>query len=131
MLGERDRVRDVVGWDLGESTTTPSFNNNNNYGGQQTSWACGIGEGDSSESNKIGGITTTGPPHTQHNYSHDEDDDDYDATNIYFGEASGDILPNGGGGFGKEVRYAPLPLTQSPTHSNPTNQAPLQRAHSR
>lgn len=129
MLGERDRVRDVVGWDLGESTNTPPFNNN--HGGQQTSWACGIGGGgDNSESNKLGGITT-GPPHSLYNYSHDEDDDDFDATNINYGEASGDILANGGGIIGKEVRYAPLPLTQSPTHSNPINQAPLQRAHSR
>lgn len=37
-----------------------------------------------------------------------------------------------GGSTGKEVRYAPFPVT-SPTHSNeiPTSQVPLQRAHSR
>lgn len=124
MLGERDRIRDAVGWDIGESTTPP-YNNN---GVQQSNWIGGIGNNTTAE-NIGGGIT--GPPQSQFNYSRDEDDEFDDATNNNFGESSADIMSNGGGIGGKEVRYAPLPLAQSPTHSNQINQAPLQRAHSR
>lgn len=101
MLGERDQDREAVHWELGDSTPPP-FNNNN--GG-----------------NNMGGL----PPGMQYSYG----DDGTITTNNNYGNAGG-----GGGastGIGKEVRYAPFPNTQSPTHSNNMSQAPLQRAHSR
>ncbi|XP_055322831.1 uncharacterized protein LOC129578379 isoform X2 [Sitodiplosis mosellana] len=106
MLGERDRIRNAVGWELDESATS-----SNNNGVQQSSWVSGIGNvGDGTENNSVGA--------TARSYSLHQYDDDYDdADNNNFGEASAV-------GTGKEVRYAPQ-------HSNPIcNQAPLQRAHS-
>lgn len=63
------------------------------------------------------------PPGLQYSYG----DESTITTNINY-EAAGGAAP---GAAGKEVRYAPFPNTQSPTHSNPMSQAPLQRAHSR
>ncbi|XP_031633117.1 potassium voltage-gated channel protein Shab isoform X2 [Contarinia nasturtii] len=113
MLGERDRIRNAVGWELDESATS-----SNNNGVQQSSWVGGIGNvGDGTENNSVG---ATARSYSQHQY-----DDEYDdAPNNNFGETSGDIA-NAFAGTGKEVRYAPQ-------HSFPIcNQAPLQRAHSR
>ncbi len=93
MLGERDRDREAVHWELGDSTTPP-FNN--------------------------GGV----PPGMQYGYG----DDGAYTTNTNYAAGGGGCAS---GVAGKEVRYAPLPNTQSPTHSNPISQAPLQRAHSR
>lgn len=98
MLGERDRDREAVHWELGDST--PPFNNN---GGQNM------------------GV----PPGMQYGYG----DDGTFTTNTNY--ATGGCASGATGVAGKEVRYAPLPNTQSPTHSNPISQAPLQRAHSR
>lgn len=116
MLGERERDREAVQWELGDSTTPP-FNNG-------------------------------GPPHHHTmdgvpcNYQMAYGDDGQITTNSNYmhggsigGSGGGGVMPSvgGTGGItGKEVRYAPLPNTQqSPTHSNPISQAPLQRAHSR
>lgn len=99
MLGERDRDREAVHWELGDSTTPP-FNN--------------------------GGPNMVGvPPGMQYGYG----DDGTFTTNTNY--ATGGCASGAAGVAGKEVRYAPLPNTQSPTHSNPISQAPLQRAHSR
>lgn len=121
MLGDRDRVRDAVGWELGDSTLPPLKNGN---GGQRTGWVCGTG-GASGDDIDGGGA---GPPRSQFTYGDDYDDD---TTNNNFGDTSGDIVSMGAGASGKEVRYAPLPLVQSPTHSITNTQAPLQRSQSR
>ncbi|XP_055531656.1 uncharacterized protein LOC129722324 isoform X3 [Wyeomyia smithii] len=133
MVGDRDREREAVRWELGE-TTPPPFNN----GGPGTTMCSGsAAQGGSFDD---GGTTTT--------------------TNIggmgggAGGGSSGGLggagLPSGGGmvggggpgggtsgggGSSKEVRYAPFPL-QSPSHPASASfaqmsQAPLQRAHSR
>ncbi|XP_037040450.1 potassium voltage-gated channel protein Shab isoform X3 [Bradysia coprophila] len=99
MLGERDRDREAVHWELGDSTTPP-FNN----GGPN-----------------MGGV----PPGMQYGYG----DDGTFTTNTNY--AAGGCASGTAGVAGKEVRYAPLPNTQSPEHSNPISQAPLQRTHSR
>lgn len=50
MLGERDRIRNAVGWELDESATS-----SNNNGVQQSSWVSGIGNvGDGTENNSVG-----------------------------------------------------------------------------
>lgn len=52
MLGERDRIRNAVGWELDESHEAASSNNN---GVQQSSWVSGIGNvGDGTENNSVG-----------------------------------------------------------------------------
>lgn len=101
MLGERERDREAVQWELGDSTTPP-YNNG--------------------EPHHMDGL----PQGMQMVY-----DDDGTITTItnYATAAAGGMA--GAGVAGKEVRYAPLPNTESPTHSNPISQAPLQRAHSR
>lgn len=126
MLGDRDRVRDAVGWELGDSTLPPLKNTN---GGQQkSSWGCGIGSGGDDDIGE-GSTAIGGPPRpTQFSYA---DDYDEDTTNNNYGEASGECTSMGAGTSGKEVRYAPLPLVQSPTHSITNTQGPLQRSQSR
>lgn len=173
MLGERDRVREAVGWDLVEPTTTAAYTSNV---GHQSNWeSSGIGNASTEQCNN--GSEGAGPPsqqqqqqfigaktQTQSQYrfgrsntgisnngscgsgnnrndgtatgdNDDDDEDDYDdATNNQYGEASGggDLVSNGCGTMaGKEVRYAPLPIAQSPTFSNPITHATLQRTHSR
>ena len=101
MLGERERDREAVQWELGGSTTPP-FNNGDPH------HMDGLPPGMQMVFDDDGGITTL--------------------TN-YTTAAGG--MASAGSMAGKEVRYAPLPNTQSPTHSNPISQAPLQRAHSR
>lgn len=138
MVGDRDREREAVRWELGE-TTPPPFNN----GGPGTTMCSGSAAPGSSlpgSSFDDGTINTT--------------------TNIGgyggggsstggFGRASlpgGGGIPggggagggggtSGGGGSAKEVRYAPFPV-QSLSHPASASyaqmsQAPLQRAHSR
>lgn len=100
MLGERDRDRETVHWELGDSTTPP-FNN---------------------------GVPNMGVPPPGMQYGNYGDDGFTTNTNY---AACGGASSCAAGVAGKEVRYAPLPNTQSPTHSNPISQAPLQRAHSR
>lgn len=95
MLGERDRDREAVHWELGDSTTPPFNNGGPNMGEMQYGYG---------------------------------DDGNYTTNTNY---ATGGSASGAAGVVGKEVRYAPLPNTQSPTHSNPISQAPLQRAHSR
>lgn len=47
MLGERDRIRNAVGWELDDTATS-----SNNNGVQQSSWVSGIGNvGDGTENN--------------------------------------------------------------------------------
>lgn len=121
MLGERDRIRNAVGWELDESATS---SNNNDV--QQSSWVSGIGNvsKNTKPSNKFDG---SGTSRSKYTYNCDEDydfDDDNETDNQ---QNYGDASDNGAANIGKEVRYAPLPLAlQSPTH-----QVPLQRAHSR
>lgn len=60
MLGERDRIRNAVGWELDESATS-----SNNNGVQQSSWVSGIGNvGDGTENNNVG---ATARSYSQHN----------------------------------------------------------------
>ncbi|XP_055603476.1 uncharacterized protein LOC129751786 isoform X3 [Uranotaenia lowii] len=138
MVGDRDREREAVRWELGE-TTPPPFNN----GGPGTTMCSGPGA--------PGGIGTL---------SGGSFEDGAITTNIGgFGSVGGAAggsgstggfggagLPGGGGAAGgggagsvsggapgsaKEVRYAPFPV-QSPSHpASQISQAPLQRAHSR
>lgn len=119
MLGDRDRVRDAVGWELGDSTLPPLKNSN---GGQKSGWGSGIGTGGGDDTSDMGA------QRPQFSYA---DDYDEDTTNNNYGEASGEISSMGAGASGKEVRYAPLPLVQSPTHSITNTQGPLQRSQSR
>lgn len=47
MLGERDRIRNAVGWELDDTATS-----SNNNGVQQSGWVSGIGNvGDGTENN--------------------------------------------------------------------------------
>uniref|UniRef100_A0A453YNJ5 BTB domain-containing protein n=1 Tax=Anopheles funestus TaxID=62324 RepID=A0A453YNJ5_ANOFN len=148
MVGDRDREREAVRWELGE-TTPPPFNN----GGPGTMCSgsvlqgagvlpgsfddgnaasnigpCSVGGGGSTTGLSALSVTGGGP------------------TGSLSGSGPGAATGSGGGGAGsgKEVRYAPFPI-QSPSHqaaamaaANATNtnysqmaQAPLQRAHSR
>ncbi|XP_050073467.1 potassium voltage-gated channel protein Shab [Anopheles maculipalpis] len=149
MVGDRDREREAVRWELGE-TTPPPFNN----GGPGTMCSgsalqgagalpgsfddgsvlptnigpCSVGGGGSTTGLSALSVTGGGP------------------TGSLSGSGPGAATGSGGGGAGsgKEVRYAPFPI-QSPSHqaaamaagnANNTNytqmaQAPLQRAHSR
>ncbi|XP_053666547.1 potassium voltage-gated channel protein Shab [Anopheles marshallii] len=148
MVGDRDREREAVRWELGE-TTPPPFNN----GGPGTMCSgsvlqgagalpgsfddghaasnigpCSVGGGGSTTGLSALSVTGGGP------------------TGSLSGSGPGAATGSGGGGAGsgKEVRYAPFPI-QSPSHQsaamaagNATNtnysqmaQAPLQRAHSR
>lgn len=125
MLGDRDRVRDAVGWELGDSTLPPLKNSN---GGQKSGWGCGIGTGGDDNNDNGDGAATTAALRAQFSYA---DDYDEDTTNNNYGEASGDITSMGAGTSGKEVRYAPLPLLQSPTQSISNTQGQLQRSQSR
>ncbi|XP_055708246.1 potassium voltage-gated channel protein Shab isoform X4 [Phlebotomus papatasi] len=105
MVGERDREREAVRWELGDATPPPFSN-----GGPQTMGSLYGGSGGA------GGFCDDG------------------ATNYPHGAHQGGPGGGSVGAAGKEVRYAPFPSVSSPTHSNPTTtcqQAPLQRAHSR
>lgn len=118
MLGDRDRVRDAVGWELGDSALPPLQNSN---GGQKSGW----GRDDSDMGD---GAVVANAMCSQFTYA---DDYDEDSTNNNYGETSGDIMSMGAGTSGKEVRYAPLPLLPSPTHSITNTQGQLQRSQSR
>lgn len=119
MLGERERDREAVQWELGDATTPPF----NNGGPQQQHHSmdgvpCGYQMSYGGGVSGIGVIGDDGQITTNTNYGGQ-------------GSATGGVM-SAAGVAGKEVRYAPLPNTQlSPTHSNPISQAPLQRAHSR
>lgn len=128
MLGDRDRIRDAVGWELGDSALPPLKNSN---GGQKSGWSRGSGSGGGGSGSGAGiddNGDTAGAMRAQFTYA---DDYDEDSTNNNYGEASGDITSMGAGTSGKEVRYAPLPLAQSPTHSITNTQGQLQRSQSR
>lgn len=116
MVGERDRDHDAVRWELGDRaiTTPPPFNNGaTQYNPQQQQLSYtgtgGISGGGGSITNICTGL--------QNQSVQNRWDDD----------------PTNFGTAGKEVRYAPFPVT-SPTHgyaNGQLSQAPLQRAHSR
>lgn len=135
MVGERgDRDREAVRWELGEDTTPPPFSN----GGLQMGTQCGsTTTGFAIDETQQMASTGYGSHGTVSNIGF--------RSSITGGESGGGASGGGGGcsggggaGFGggstgKEVRYAPFPVT-SPSHSNynQTSQAPLlQRAHSR
>lgn len=119
MVGERgDRDREAVRWELGDTTPPPFSNGGLQMGTQCGSTTTGFANDDGQQmagaygSGTIGGVG-------------------YNNSIIGCG-GGGSGVGFGGGSTGKEVRYAPFPVT-SPSHSNfnQTSQAPLQRAHSR
>ncbi|XP_058466128.1 potassium voltage-gated channel protein Shab isoform X6 [Malaya genurostris] len=133
MVGDRDREREAVRWELGE-TTPPPFNN----GGPGTTMCSGPaapggsfddgtttttnmgGMGGGGAGGSTGGLGGVGLP---------------GGGGMVGGGGTGGGGTSGGGGSSKEVRYAPFPI-QSPTHPASASfaqmsQAPLQRAHSR
>ncbi|XP_062708551.1 potassium voltage-gated channel subfamily B member 2 isoform X4 [Aedes albopictus] len=132
MVGDRDREREAVRWELGE-TTPPPFNN----GGPGTTMCSGSAAPGSS---LPGSSFDDGTINTTTNIG------GYGGGGSSSGGIGGASLPggggagggggtSGGGGSAKEVRYAPFPV-QSPTHPTSASftqmsQAPLQRAHSR
>uniref|UniRef100_A0A182P6C2 BTB domain-containing protein n=1 Tax=Anopheles epiroticus TaxID=199890 RepID=A0A182P6C2_9DIPT len=159
MVGDRDREREAVRWELGE-TTPPPFNNggpgslcggalqgvllppgssfdDGNAPASLSGPLASVGGGGSTTGLSALSVTGAGPAGS--------------LSGSGPGAASGGTGGAGGGGgagSGKEVRYAPFPI-QSPSHQaaaaamaagNATNnqpnyaqmaQAPLQRAHSR
>lgn len=117
MVGERgDRDREAVRWELGDTTPPPFSNGGLQMGTQCGSTTTGFANDDAQQMAGVYGSGTVGG--VGYNNS------------IIGGGGGGAGF--GGGSTGKEVRYAPFPVT-SPTHSNfnQTSQAPLQRAHSR
>ncbi|XP_058838396.1 potassium voltage-gated channel protein Shab isoform X4 [Topomyia yanbarensis] len=133
MVGDRDREREAVRWELGE-TTPPPFNN----GGPGTTMCSGsaapggsFDDGTTTTTTNMGGMGGgagdgtggfggVGLP---------------SGGGMVGGGGAGGGGTSGGGGSSKEVRYAPFPI-QSPTHPASASfaqmsQAPLQRAHSR
>lgn len=137
MVGDRDREREAVRWELGE-TTPPPFNN----GGPGT-MCSGPGAPGSS---LPGGSFDDGTINTTTNIGGFGGGGSSSGGFGGTGAPGGGGIPggggtgggggtSGGGGSTKEVRYAPFPI-QSPTHPasasyTQVSQAPLQRAHSR
>ncbi|XP_039430160.1 potassium voltage-gated channel protein Shab isoform X4 [Culex pipiens pallens] len=153
MVGDRDREREAVRWELGE-TTPPPFNNGGPGttaamcsgpaaapGGPLQGGSFDDGQFTTTTTTNIGGGGSMGGP---------------GAGGGSTGGLGGIGLPGGGGtgtggpgstsgggggggagGSAKEVRYAPFPSVQSPSLPGTTanymqmSQAPLQRAHSR
>ncbi|XP_055624810.1 potassium voltage-gated channel protein Shab isoform X3 [Toxorhynchites rutilus septentrionalis] len=137
MVGDRDREREAVRWELGE-TTPPPFNN----GGPGTTMCSGpaapggilpggsFDDGTTTTTTNIGGfgggaggstcgLGGAGLP--------------CGGGVVGGGGGTGGGVTSGGGSSAKEVRYAPFPV-QSPSHAasyTQMSQAPLQRAHSR
>lgn len=109
MVGEHDQEREAVRWELTSSPQT-----NNGADPQQANFATMCSGG--------GQILQDSMPFGSY--------DGYETSSTNMGATIS-------GGPGKEVRYAPFPAIQSPSHistnnqSNQFNQAPLQRAHSR
>lgn len=148
MVGDRDREREAVRWELGE-TTPPPFNN----GGPGTAMCSGPAApgGPLQGGSFDDGITNT----TTTNIGGGGSMGGAGAGGGSTGGLGGIGLPGGGGtaggagtgapgstsgggvgGSAKEVRYAPFPSIQSPSLPGTANytqmsQAPLQRAHSR
>ncbi|XP_041772343.1 potassium voltage-gated channel protein Shab isoform X2 [Anopheles merus] len=159
MVGDRDREREAVRWELGE-TTPPPFNNG---GPGSMCGAIGGGAGalpgsfddgnaPATAGSIIGPLASVGGGGSTTGLSALSVTGAGPAGSLS-GSGPGGASGGGGGagggggggaGSGKEVRYAPFPI-QSPTHQaaamaagNATNpnyaqmaQAPLQRAHSR
>lgn len=139
MVGDRDREREAVRWELGD-TTPPPFNN----GGPGSAMCSGPAapggplQGDSFDDGitittttnigglgggggSTGGLVGIGLP---------------GGGGTAGGAGAGAGGTSAGGGSAKEVRYAPFPSIQSPSLTMAGNfpqmsQAPLQRAHSR
>lgn len=135
MVGERgDRDREAVRWELGD-TTPPPFSN----GGLQMGTQCGTttaGYATNEDAQQMAAVygsgTVSGVGINNSIIGSGYGGGGDSSGGGGFGGGGGVGAGCGGGSTGKEVRYAPFPVT-SPSHSNynQTSQAPLQRAHSR